>query len=86
MVPAIRDKWSDRNQNIVLQQDGASACIDKFDPAFCAAATSGNWNITLMTQSPKSPDLNIIGLSFLGLVAIKTMEQRVLCKDDGRAY
>ena len=49
----------------MIQQDGALAhSIDEFDPAFCAAATSGNWNITLMTQSPKSPDLNVLDLSF----------------------
>jgi hypothetical protein len=49
---------------IAIQQDGASAHIDKFDPAFFAVATTGNWNITLMTQSPKSPDLNVLDLSF----------------------
>ena len=64
VVPAIKEKWPDRDRNIVIQQDGASAHIDEFDPAFCAAATSGSWNITLMTQSPKSPDLNVLDLSF----------------------
>ena len=29
VVPAIKDKWSDRNRNIVIQQDGASAHIDE---------------------------------------------------------
>ena len=43
VVPAIKDKWPDQDRNIVIQhQDGASAHIDEFDPAFCAAATSGN--------------------------------------------
>ena len=44
VLPAIKEKWSDRDRNIVIQQDGASAHIDEFDPTFCAAATSGNWN------------------------------------------
>ena len=67
VVPAIKDKWPDRDQNIVvIQQDGASGHIDEFDPAFCAAAMSGNRIITLMTQSPKSPDLNVLDLSFFG--------------------
>ena len=64
VVPAIKDKWPDWNRDIVIQQNGASSHIDKFDPTFCAAATSGNWNITLMTQSPKLPDLNILDLFF----------------------
>jgi hypothetical protein len=83
VFPAIKQKWPDRNRNIVIQQDGASAHIDENDPQFVAAATSGNWNISLMTQSPKLPDLNVLDLSFLGL-AIKRMEQRA-CKDSGPA-
>ncbi len=62
VLPAIKQKWPDRNRNIVIQQDGASAHIDENDPQFVAAATSGNWNISLMTQSPKSPDLNVLDL------------------------
>ena len=48
----------------MLQQDGASAHIDENDPQFVAAAMSGNWNISLMTQSPKLLDLNVLDLSF----------------------
>jgi hypothetical protein len=54
----------------------------KNDPQFVAATTSGNWITSLMTQSPKLPDLNVLDL-FSGL-AIKTMEQRA-CKDGGPA-
>ena len=64
VLPAIKLKWPDWNRNIVVQQDGASAHIDENDPQFVAAATSGNWNISLMTQSPKLPDLNVLDLSF----------------------
>ena len=65
VLPAIKQKWPDWNQSIVIQQDGASAQIDEYDPQFVATVTSGSWNISLMTQSPKSPDLNVLDLSFL---------------------
>ncbi len=37
VLPAIKQKWPDRNQNIVIQQDGASVHIDENDPQFVAA-------------------------------------------------
>ena len=64
VFPAIKQKWPDRNRNIVIQQDGASAHIDENDPQFVAATTSGNWITSLMTQSPKLPDLNVLDLFF----------------------
>jgi hypothetical protein len=64
VLPAIKQKWPDWNRNKVIQQDGASAHIDENDPQFVAAATSVNWIISLMTRSPKLPDLNALDLSF----------------------
>ncbi len=84
VLPAIKQKWPDWKRNIVIQQDGASAHIDENDPQFVAAATSGNWNISLMTQSPKLPDLNVLDLSFFLGLAIKTMAQWA-CKYSGPA-
>jgi len=48
----------------VIQQDGASSHIDEDDAAFVEVAQTGTWNITLETQPPKSPDLNVLDLSF----------------------
>ena len=64
VVPAIKAKRPDRNRNIVIQQDGASSHIDEDDPEFVAVGVTGVWNIRLMTQSPKLPDLNVLDLSF----------------------
>ena len=65
VVPAIKAQWPDRNQNILIQQDGASSHIDEDDPEFVAVRVTGVWNIRLMTQSPKLPDLNVLlDLSF----------------------
>jgi hypothetical protein len=66
VLPAIKQKWPDRNWNKVIQQDSASAHIHENDPQIVAAAKSGIWNISLMTQSPKLPDLNVLDLSFFG--------------------
>jgi hypothetical protein len=34
------------------------------DAEFVAAATTGLWNISLKLQPPKSPDINVLDLSF----------------------
>ena len=64
VVPAIKEKWPCRNRNIVIQQDSTSSHIDENDAAFVEVAQSGVWNITLETQPPKLPDLNVLDLLF----------------------
>jgi hypothetical protein len=64
VLPAIKTKWPCRDRNITIQQDGAPAHIDDNDAAFVAAGTEGLWNIKLQTQPAKSPDLNVLDLSF----------------------
>jgi hypothetical protein len=63
-VPAIKEKWPDRNRNVSIQQDEASAHILDIEIEFCQLATQGVWNICLLTQSAKSPDLNVLNLNF----------------------
>ena len=80
-VPTKKEKcWPDRNQNMLIQQDGASSHIDEDDPEFVAVGVTGVWNIILMTQSLKLPDLNVLVLSFFGLT-IKTVEHQI-CRDN----
>ena len=64
VLPAIKEKWPDRNRNITIQQDGASAHISDDDFEFKRHAQTGLWNIKLLTQPAKSPDLNVLDLSF----------------------
>lgn len=64
VVPAIKAKWPDRNRDIILQQDGASAHIPADDMEFGLVARTGTWNINILTQAPKSPDTNVCDLSF----------------------
>ena len=66
VVPSIKANWPGRNRDITIQQDSAGAHIGENDPAFVAVATAGVWRIKLQTQSPKSPDLNVLDLSIFG--------------------
>ena len=82
VVAAIKDKWPDRGWNIVIQQDGASAHIDEFDPAFVPRLRRELEYYTdgTITQIAR---LECSWPFFSGL-AIK-MEQRV-CEDNWWAY
>ena len=64
VVPAIKQKWPDQNRSITIQQDGASAHVSDDDFEFKSHAQTGLWNIKLLTQLAKSPDLNVLDLSF----------------------
>jgi len=64
VIPAIRGRWPDREREVIIQQDGASAHIAADDPEFRLHAEAGLWRIRLLTQPPKSPDLNVLDLSF----------------------
>ena len=41
VIPAIKAKWPDRNQNILTQQDDASSHSDEDDPKFVAVGVTG---------------------------------------------
>jgi hypothetical protein len=66
VLPAIKARWSDREQAIEIQQDGVLSHIKQNDPAFLATATAGNWEIKLLTEQPPAqcPDTNLLNLSF----------------------
>jgi hypothetical protein len=64
VIPAIKEKWPCRDRNIVIQQDGASAHLAPDNLEFLLHARTRPWNISLLTQAPKSPDTNICDLSF----------------------
>jgi hypothetical protein len=83
VIPAIKDKWPDRNCNIVIQQDGAPAHIRVHDAEFVAAATTGLWNISLELQPPKSPDIYVLDLSFFCALQAAQWQQESARTIDG---
>jgi len=70
VIPAIKRLWPNRREeegrrtNITIQQDGASSHIDNIDEEFVLHARNQLWNIQLLIQPAKSPDLNVLDLSF----------------------
>ena len=73
VIPAIKMKWPDRgmNRTVVIQHDGASAHIGENDQEFNLHAKHGVWNLCLETQPAKSPDTNVLDLSFFRALQAK---------------
>ena len=60
----MKEKWPTRNGRIQLQQDGAKSHILEDDMEFKEAVDEIGLNLTVFTQSPNSPDTNILDLGF----------------------
>ena len=63
-LPAVKEKWPTRNARIQLQQDGARSHILEDDVEFREAVEEIGLHLTMLTQSPNSPDTNILDLGF----------------------
>ena len=63
-LPAVKEKWPTHNARIRLQQDGAKSHILEDDVEFKEAVDEIGLNLTVFTQSPNSPDTNILDLCF----------------------
>ena len=63
-LPAVKEKWPTCNARIRLQQDGAKSHILEDDVEFKEAVDEIGLNLTVFTQSPNSPDTNILDLGF----------------------
>ena len=93
LIPAIVEKWpiTDRNsRKIFIQQDGAKNHIREDDKLFNNALAENGVNAELYTQSPNSPDVNLLDLGFFRAIqsfndaAPKNKEE--LIKSVGEAY
>ena len=63
-LPAMKDRWPMSNGRIQLQQDGAKSLILEDNVEFKEAVDEIGLNLTMFTQSPNSPDTNILDLGF----------------------
>ena len=63
-LPVVKEKWPTCNGRIQLQQDGAKSHILEDDVEFKEAVDEIGLNLTVFTQSPNSPDTNILDLGF----------------------
>ena len=64
-LPVVKERWPMRNRRIWLQQDGAKSHILEDDVEFKEVVDEIGLNLTMFTQSPNSPDTNILDLGFL---------------------
>ena len=63
-LPVVKEKWPMHNGRIRLQQDGAKSHILEDDMEFKEAVDEIDLNLTMFTQSPNSPNTNILDLGF----------------------
>ena len=63
-LPAVKERWPTHNRRIWLQQDGAKSQILEDDVEFKQVVDEIGLNLTVFTQSPNSPDTNILDLGF----------------------
>ena len=61
-LQAVKEKWPMCNGSIQLPQDGAKSHILEDDVEFKEAVDEIGLNLTMFTQSPNSPDTNILNL------------------------
>ena len=61
---AVKERWPACNGRIRLQQDGAKSHILEDNVEFKEAVDEIGLNLTVFTQSPNSPDTNILDLGF----------------------
>ena len=64
LLPAKKHRWPMNNGRIWLQQDGAKSHILEDDEEFKEAVDKIGLNLTMYTQSPNSPDTNILDHGF----------------------
>lgn len=69
IIPVIHERWpiEDRGKTIFIQQDNARTHVECDDKEFQEAASKNGFDIRLMCQPPKSPDL-ILDLGFFSAI------------------
>ena len=67
LIPAIMEKWQRRDRmsrTIYIQQDGVKNHIPEDDKEFNNALMEQDIDAKLYTQTPNSPDVNLLDLGF----------------------
>ena len=70
LLPAIKQKWPTNSGRIQLQQDGTKSHILDDDEEINEAVDDIGLNLTVYTQSPNSPDTNILDLGFFRAIQL----------------
>ena len=69
VIPAIKARWPrNESKSIKIQQDNASSHVLLDDAKVLAACTDSGWDIRMVNQPAKSPDLNVLDLGFFNAI------------------
>ncbi|VEU43698.1 unnamed protein product [Pseudo-nitzschia multistriata] len=81
VLPAIYEKWprGSSTPEIFIQEDNAKPHKATIREEVKAAAASKGWNITVKTQPPNSPDMNVLDLGFFN--SIQSLQYKKRSKD-----
>ncbi|KAE9035930.1 hypothetical protein PR002_g7324 [Phytophthora rubi] len=75
VFPAIRKKWPGRKTTtIMVQQDNAGPHVQDDNADILEAGQEGGWDIQMVSQPPRSPDMNVLDLGFFLFVAVATIQ------------
>ena len=69
-LPAVKERWPTPNRRIGLQQDGAKSHILEDNVEFKEVVDKIGLNLTMFTQSPNSPDTDILNLGFFRAIQL----------------
>ena len=73
IIPRIKKVWPKAmKKQVTLQWDNATPHKKAFDIDVLEACTSGGWDIDIVQQSAKSPDLNTLDLGYFN--ALQTLQ------------
>ena len=68
LIPALKSKWPNRTENIIIIQDNATPHNIVLDDDVLRVCSERGWNIKILLQLPKSLDLNVLDLGFFNSV------------------
>ncbi|KAG3078961.1 hypothetical protein PC121_g7103 [Phytophthora cactorum] len=65
VFPAIREKWSGKKSTTIkVQQDNAGPHVQDDNADIIEAGQEGGWDIQMVSQPPRSPDMDVLDLGF----------------------
>ena len=77
LLPAIRQKWPDSSEEIIIQQDNATPHITEDDSSLSTELTKDGFTMTLQNQPANSPDYNALDLGFFN--SIQSIQHKKGC-------
>ena len=68
VIPAIKNYWPEKPGRVVIQHDNAKAHNVYDNEVLNRLLNEGGWDIRIIPQPPRSPDLNVLDLGFFNAI------------------